>query len=138
MQVISRCYQMPVTQLDMTDNPQQSAGLVGADTHSDTDILDRWPTDRLLAANLDALRGRDQALAATIAAVPIPDSVAMVVARDGSVTYRLAGSDGRGVWLGSSPSTNTSRPAASASVKSRRPRTSFSRSGSLSITKMAW
>ena len=91
---------MPVTQLDITDNRQQSTSSVGTDTHDEADILARWPADRLLAANLDALRRRDQVLAATIAATPIPDSVSMVIARDGSVTYRLANSDGRRVWLG--------------------------------------
>lgn len=64
------------------------------------DLVAAWPAEALLAANLAALRQRDTALAEQIAAVVIPDSVQMVASRDGSVTFRLTGPDGKRTWLG--------------------------------------
>ncbi|MFC1782263.1 glycosyltransferase [Planctomycetota bacterium] len=63
-------------------------------------ILRDWPAERLLAANLAALAERDKAQADTIAKIIIPETVQMSVARDGSVTFRRRGEDGRFTWLG--------------------------------------
>ena len=60
----------------------------------------RWPGEQLLKLNLDALRTRNPGLADTIAAESLPDNVAMVVARDGSVTFLISDQAGRAHWLG--------------------------------------
>ena len=64
------------------------------------DLLTRWPGDRLLAANLAALKSRDQQLAQNLRSVEIPDSVEMAVTYDGTVSYRFRQNDGRRTWLG--------------------------------------
>jgi len=63
-------------------------------------LLDDWPASELLIANLSALRGRDEVLADSIATMAIGDRAEIVVARDGSVTFRVRRSDGRYHWLG--------------------------------------
>jgi len=63
-------------------------------------LLQSWPAEELLAGNLEALREKDEVLAGIIAAVEIPETVRMVVAHDGSVSFRLYQADGRSRWLG--------------------------------------
>ena len=70
------------------------------DEIADSDLLQRWPAEQLLALNLDSLRQKDAALADTIAAQSLPEDVEMVLARDGSVTFRLVADGGRRDWLG--------------------------------------
>ncbi len=74
------------------------------------DIVQRWPAEALLQSNLQALRRRDAELAQRIGQVVLPvetsgqnfssEAVRMVAARDGSVTFRLRGEEGRWRWLG--------------------------------------
>lgn len=89
------------------------------------DIINRWPAEALLQNNLAALRSREPILAERIAQVILPlensDTnstsalqVRMVVARDGSVTFRLHDANGKWNWLGFS---STPRLSGRANVK---------------------
>lgn len=59
-----------------------------------------WPGEKLLAANLQALRESDPAAADAIEAVSVPDTVEPAVARDGCPSFRFLQSGGRQSWLG--------------------------------------
>lgn len=59
-----------------------------------------WPDEKLLAANLQALRESDPTAAEAIEAVNVPDTVEPAVARDGCPSFRFLQSDGRRGWLG--------------------------------------
>lgn len=65
-------------------------------------LLDAWPGQELLQANLAALRRRDPNTADLVDSVEVPENVEQVLACDGSVTYRFRQNDGRAVWLGCS------------------------------------
>ena len=79
------------------------------------ELLLNWPAEELLRANLEALGERDKSNADIIAATGGADRARMVVAHDGSVTFRFDGrEDRRRSWLG-----HTSVPliAAAANIK---------------------
>ena len=76
-----------------------SVNCVPTDSYAEN-LLQSWPGEELLKANLEAMSERDKALAEIIAAVEIPETVRMVVAHDGSVSFRLNQPDGQSAWLG--------------------------------------
>jgi hypothetical protein len=63
-------------------------------------VLQSWPSDDLLAANLAALRQREPELATLIADAAVPSSYILALANDGSVTYRYLDRMGQSRWLG--------------------------------------
>lgn len=65
-------------------------------------LLRDWPAEKLLQANLTAMRERNPDLARKLAEVQVPETVEMAVAQDGSVSFRLNGPDGQRMWLGHS------------------------------------
>ena len=65
-------------------------------------LLERWPTKKLLDANLEALQQRDASLADAVRQINVPDAVEEAIAQDGSVTYRFRHADGRRPWFGGS------------------------------------
>lgn len=64
--------------------------------------LQTWPGDELFAENIEALKIRNPELAQRLTNVEIPDSAELVIANDGSVTYRIRQADGRRPWMGCS------------------------------------
>ncbi|MCP4707714.1 MAG: glycosyltransferase [Planctomycetes bacterium] len=63
-------------------------------------VVRGWPGEALLAGNLAALREKDEALAEGIGSIELGDTVRMVAAKDGSVSFRIRREDGRDGWLG--------------------------------------
>ncbi|MBN1764077.1 MAG: hypothetical protein JW860_02375, partial [Sedimentisphaerales bacterium] len=62
-------------------------------------LLRDWPAEELLRANLTVLREKNEKLAECIAGIEVPSSYRMVVAQDGSVTFRRIEDNGRKQWL---------------------------------------
>ena len=83
------------------DREQHNQGREQDETYEEW-MLRVWPGDELLAGNLAALREKDAGLAEAIGGIELGESVRMTAAKDGSVSFRIRGEDGREGWLGCS------------------------------------
>ena len=68
-------------------------------TEIQDNLLTKWPTDKLFAVNISALREQNNSLAEKLQAQHIPNSVQLQISRDGSPNYRIE-EQGKTRWLG--------------------------------------